>query len=163
LGRLAAHLPGVFNRLVTPAERSAETIEQIVERRVDLLTRYQNTEYAARYSKFISKVVSRMGAFSGDDAKALSVEVAISLARLMSYKDEYEVARLFSAPQFDEHLQRQFSGKLRLKYHMAPPGLARTRKGRDRPDKIAFGPWVRVVFRVLARMKFLRGTWFDPF
>jgi len=89
-------------------------------------------------------------------------EVALTLARLMTYKDEYEVARLYTEPRFMERLGGQFSGKLRLKFHLAPPLLP----GRDasgRPRKWAFGKWVLTLFRALTALKGLRGTAFDPF
>ena len=81
----------------------------------------------------------------------------------MAYKDEYEVARLYTLPEFKAMVARQFEGDVALHVHLAPPLLARKRPGTDIPQKIIFGPWMFRMFRVLARMKVLRGTWLDPF
>jgi indolepyruvate ferredoxin oxidoreductase len=89
-------------------------------------------------------------------------EVALTLARLMAYKDEYEVARLYTDPKFMQRVRGQFSGDFRLTFHLAPPLLP----GRDpsgRPRKRAFGGWILSLFRILAALKGLRGTAFDPF
>ncbi len=83
--------------------------------------------------------------------------------RLLSYKDEYEIARLHSEPAFLDRLRQQFEGDWSVRFHLAPPGLARVDPLTGRPRKIAFGPWMLPVFRGLARFKFLRGTAFDPF
>ena len=81
----------------------------------------------------------------------------------MAYKDEYEVARLFTASNFRQKLNDQFAGPYRIKFHLAPPLLARTDPAGGRPEKITFGPWMLSAFRVLAKFRWLRGTPFDPF
>jgi len=82
----------------------------------------------------------------------------------MAYKDEYEVARLYSDPAFRSGLAEQFEGEGKLRLHLAPPLLAwRKDAATGRPRKIGFGPWIFPVFRLLARAKGLRGTLFDPF
>jgi indolepyruvate ferredoxin oxidoreductase len=80
----------------------------------------------------------------------------------MAYKDEYEVARLYADPRFQADLEAQFEGRFRLSFHLAPPILERFRRGRRDP-KWSFGPWVMTLFRLLAKLKGLRGTAFDPF
>ena len=94
---------------------------------------------------------------------ALTDAVARSLFKLMAYKDEYEVARLYTDGAFHDKLARQFEGDVRLTFHLAPPLFARRDKATDRPRKSSYGPWVMGAFRLLARMKRLRGTVFDPF
>jgi indolepyruvate ferredoxin oxidoreductase len=93
----------------------------------------------------------------------MSEAAARSLFKLMAYKDEYEVARLHTQTGFAERLGEQFEGDFRIFHHLAPPMLSSGRDARGRPLKRAFGPWIRTPFKVLARMKGLRGTAFDPF
>jgi indolepyruvate ferredoxin oxidoreductase len=88
--------------------------------------------------------------------------VARSLLKLMAYKDEYEVARLFADGSFERRLRQQFEGDFKLQFHMAPPLLARERDGRP-PRKWTLGPWLLPLMRVLAHGKVLRGTALDPF
>jgi len=93
---------------------------------------------------------------------ALSKAVARGLAKLMAYKDEYEVARLYSDGEFERRLRDTFEGEVKLNYHLAPPLLAR-RDDKGHLVKRAYGPWMRHAFRWLARLKFLRGGALDPF
>jgi indolepyruvate ferredoxin oxidoreductase len=82
----------------------------------------------------------------------------------MAYKDEYEVARLYSETSFLERVRSTFDGdKLRFEFHLAPPLLARRDPQTGEPRKMSFGPWMLKVFAVLAKFRFLRGTAFDPF
>jgi indolepyruvate ferredoxin oxidoreductase len=92
-------------------------------------------------------------------SEPLALAVARSLFRLMAYKDEYEVARLYTDGAFAEQLSRQFTGDYRLTFHLAPPLLSRP----GAPAKTTFGPWMMNVFRLLARLRRLRGTALDPF
>jgi indolepyruvate ferredoxin oxidoreductase len=89
-------------------------------------------------------------------------EVALTLARLMVYKDEYEVARLYTDPKFMQRVREQFSGDFRMTFHLAPP-LLPGHEPSGRPKKRAFGRWILTLFRLLAALKGLRGTPFDPF
>jgi indolepyruvate ferredoxin oxidoreductase len=90
--------------------------------------------------------------------------VARNLFKLMAYKDEYEVARLYADESFLTQVRNEFDGEnLRFEFHLAPPLLARKDKITGEPRKMTFGPWMLPVFRLLARFKFLRGTAFDPF
>jgi indolepyruvate ferredoxin oxidoreductase len=94
----------------------------------------------------------------------LADAVARNLFKLMAYKDEYEVARLYSNGEFQRQLASEFTGdRLRVEFHLAPPLLARRDPATGAPRKIAVGPWMMPVFNLLARLKFLRGTAFDPF
>jgi indolepyruvate ferredoxin oxidoreductase len=118
------------------------------------LTAYQNAAYAARYTSFMESLAG---------PESFRMAVARNLAKLMAYKDEYEVARLFVAPAFDEALSRQFSGDFKLTYHLSPPLLARRDPHTGLPQKRAFGAGLRTVFSVLAKLKGVRGTAFDVF
>ncbi len=81
----------------------------------------------------------------------------------MAYKDEYEVARLYTDGTFEQRC-KPFQGRHRLTFHLAPPLLATPRSGfTGEPRKMKFGPWMMTAFRLLARFKGLRGTAFDVF
>ena len=149
--------------VIDPARRLSQSFEEVVERRVAFLTDYQNAAYAARYQA----VVERAKAI--ETAKApgktgFADAVARYLFKLMAYKDEYEVARLYADPAFERQVHNDLGGEhLRYHVHLAPPLLARRDKITGVPRKMKFGPWIFPVFRVLAKFKFLRGTAFDPF
>jgi indolepyruvate ferredoxin oxidoreductase len=93
----------------------------------------------------------------------LTAAVARGYHKLLAYKDEYEVARLFTEPAFEQALSEQFESHGKLSFHLAPPLLARRDKATGEPRKIAFGRWLLPVFRLLAKGKRLRGTAWDPF
>jgi indolepyruvate ferredoxin oxidoreductase len=134
-----------------------------VARRVAFLTDYQDAAYAARYRALVDKATA-VEAAKASGKCGLADAVARYLFKLMAYKDEYEVARLYSADTFREQVANEVGGdKLRFNVHLAPPLLARRDKRTGEPRKITFGPWIFGVFGVLARLKFLRGTAFDPF
>jgi len=159
IGRVLAENPSAFSTALDDAPKSADSFETILRRRAAFLTDYQDAAYAASYEEPI-RAFSRA---VGDDVR-LSVAAAKSLFRLMSYKDEYEVARLHADRAFVEKLQDEFKAGYRVVHHLAPPVLNFVGKdARGRPRKRGFGPWIRPVFRVLSRMKRLRGTPFDPF
>ncbi len=163
-GRLAAHQPDkVRSMLNLPAmEKKTETLEETVERRAAFLTAYQNAAYAATYKDFVDAVARREATlFPG--RTALAAQVAKSLFKLMAYKDEYEVARLYANGDFERNLKAQFAGNFRLTFHLAPPLLAPRDPVTGEPRKLDFGPWVFWLFKILAKMKGLRGTWADPF
>jgi indolepyruvate ferredoxin oxidoreductase len=143
--------------------RLSETLDETIARRVTFLTRYQNADYGDRYRARVNEV-QRVEATKTPGETALSEAVARYLFKLMAYKDEYEVARLWSEEFPQQALDAQFSGeKLKLNYHLAPPFLARKDKTTGEPRKITFGPWIGHVFAVLAKFRFLRGTALDPF
>jgi indolepyruvate ferredoxin oxidoreductase len=149
--------------VIDPARKLSQSFEEVVERRVAFLTDYQNAAYAARYQA----VVERAKAI--ETAKApgktgFADAVARYLFKLMAYKDEYEVARLYADPAFERQVHNDLGGEhLRYHVHLAPPLLARRDKITGVPRKMTFGPLIFPVFRVLAKFKFLRGTAFDPF
>ena len=169
-GRCAALDPAAVEALVQPAaeaedsnRRLSETFEEIVARRVAFLTDYQDAAYAERYRRIVARVrqaeLDRTPGHSG-----LAEAAARYLFKLMAYKDEYEVARLYSDGAFLRQLGNEVGGeKLRLQFHLAPPLFARRDKATGLPRKMTFGPWIMNAFRVLARLKGLRGTPFDPF
>jgi indolepyruvate ferredoxin oxidoreductase len=162
LGRLAAHDPEALLGAVEPGPQVArlETLEALIESRVCLLTAYQDAHYAERYLNFVREIEAAVRSIEGHEPFVR--EVALNLARLMAYKDEYEVARLHTRPEALRRIARQFDGNLKLTFHLAPPMLP----GRDangRPKKREFGGWMWPIMGMLARAKALRGTPFDVF
>ncbi|HEX3858074.1 MAG TPA: DUF6537 domain-containing protein, partial [Pseudolabrys sp.] len=140
----------------------SQSLDEIIERRVAFLTAYQSKRYARRYRKAVDAVKA------AEDAKVpgqsgLTEAVARYLFKLMAYKDEYEVARLYTDTSFFERIKSSFAGDLRLEFHLAPPLLAKRDPKTGEPKKMSFGPWMRSAFGVLAKFKFLRGTPLDPF
>jgi len=163
-GRRAAVDLERVRRIATPQQpvvvQLPQSLDTLVRRRVELLTAYQNAAYAKRYETFVECVrdaEARLG--KGD---ALAKAVARSLYKLMAYKDEYEVARLYASSEFREQLNATFEGDLKVKFNLAPPLLAR-RDAQGRLIKAQYGAWMWNAFKLLARFKFLRGTVLDPF
>lgn len=161
LGRLAVVEPAAVEprRRPTPV---ADTCDAILAHRTELLTRYQNAQWADRYAGWVKRV-REAEARAVPGSEKLSKAVAIHLAKLMSYKDEYEVARLYAEGSWRARLDDTFEGYKQISVWLSPPLLAPMDKARGRPKKIKFGPWVLPVFNVLARFKWLRATPLDPF
>ena len=149
--------------IASDARRLSESFEETVERRVKFLTAYQNAAYAARYRALVGKVKAVEAARTPGHCE-LTETVARYLFKLMAYKDEYEVARLYTDGAFLKQVETEFDGdNLRFEFHLAPPLLARRDKTTGLPRKMSFGPWMLPAFRLLAKLKGLRGTPFDPF
>ncbi len=169
-GRRAVVDPAALEALVKPAPELAndslklsQSFAETVDRRETFLTAYQSARYARRYRALVEKM-RNAEAIKAPGQTALSEAVARYLFKLMAYKDEYEVARLYTDTSFVERVKSGFEGdNLRFEFHLAPPLLARRDKVTGEPKKMSFGPWMLDVFRVLAKFKFLRGTPFDPF
>jgi indolepyruvate ferredoxin oxidoreductase len=164
LGRLAAHAPEALARELNSKDESIPltTVEDVLASRIRLLTDYQDARYADRYRTFVNDIRARVAALKLKEGDRFVREVALTLGRLMAYKDEYEVARLYADPKFMQRMRDQFSGDFKLKFHLAPPMLP----GRDqsgRPKKRQFGGWMLPVFKILARLRVLRGTPLDVF
>jgi indolepyruvate ferredoxin oxidoreductase len=145
----------------TEAERLSESFGEVVERRVAFLTDYQDAAWAARYRARVERAAA-LEARVMPGRTELADAVARNLFGLMSYKDEYEVARLYSGENWKRQLGLQFSSWDRLEVHLAPPILAKPGANGE-PRKRKFGPWMMKAFDVLQRGKRLRGTAFDPF
>jgi len=163
IGRLAAAEPASIAQLLDhPVPVEDDTLETIVARGVDHLTGWQDAAVAGRYAEFVERVRARESGAGGDPSLPLTRAVAQSLLKLMAYKDEYEVARLYTDGAFAAALKDQFEGDVALEFYMAPPLVARGRGGAA-PNKIRFGGWMWTALRVLAKGKVLRGTPLDPF
>ena len=169
-GRRAAIDPKAVESLVKPQAgldndslKLSQSFDETVKRRMAFLADYQNDAYARRYRDWVEKVRAAEAAKAPGQC-GLSEAVARYLFKLMAYKDEYEVARLYSDTSFVERVLSSFDGdRLRLEFHLAPPLLARTNPATGEPKKMSFGPWILKAFGVLTTFKFLRGTPFDPF
>ncbi|MGN6457653.1 MAG: indolepyruvate ferredoxin oxidoreductase family protein, partial [Achromobacter mucicolens] len=167
LGRQAAHR-GVDALRPAAAERVVampESLDALVKRLVAHVRDYQDEAYARRFLTAVESVREREAAL-GDKRQDVTRAVARNLAKLMTYKDEYEVARLHADPAFKDRLRAQFEGEpgrdYTLRYYLAPPILAR-RDARGRLQKRAYGAWMESAFRLLAPLKRVRGTWLDVF
>src|SRR5262249_10532665 len=148
---------------VDEARRLSKSLDEIIARRVAFLTDYQDAAYAARYRALVERVRAAEAA-RAPGKQGLAEAVARYLFKLMAYKDEYEVARLFAGDDFARQGGPWFAGDdLRFEFHLAPPLIARPDGRTGAPAKISFGPWMMTVFRLLAKLKGLRGTAFDPF
>ncbi len=145
--------------------KKRDSLEDVIAKRVEFLTAYQNTAYAAKYIDFVEKIRSKEQALKGDvivKALPLTEAVARNLFKLMAYKDEYEVARLHSDGTFEKKVASMFEGDYKLNYHLAPPLIAK-KNDRGELQKQQFGPWMLTSFKLLAKLKGLRGTAFDIF
>ena len=141
--------------------RLSRSLDEVIARRVGFLTQYQNANYAKRYADFVGKVRAAEAA-KAPGSTDLSEAVARYFFKLMAYKDEYEVARLYTSGDFKRRLQQQFEGDYTLRFHLAPPLLAK-KNAKGELQKREFGPWVYHAFRLLATLRGLRGTPLDVF
>jgi indolepyruvate ferredoxin oxidoreductase len=166
-GRLVAHDPA---RLPTAPRIEAgdatvaprhDALDAIVDRRCADLTAYQNAAYADRYRGFVMRVRERERELGlGED---LAIAVARYYYKLLAYKDEFEVARLYSAPAFRRELRETFDGEYRLRFHLGAGPFARKDAVTGEPAKTEIGAWVLPLFRVLSSLRVLRGSVLDPF
>jgi len=167
-GRRAAIDPAAVEALVAPQQepqdslKFSESFAETVERRVAFLTAYQSARYARRYRRLVEKLRAAE-AEKAPGQTGLAEAVARYLFKLMAYKDEYEVSRLYSDTGFIERVRAQFDGDLRFEFHLAPPMLAQRDPVTGEPKKKTFGPWMLKLFGVLKKFKVLRGTPLDPF
>lgn len=164
LGRLMAQHTEYIEPLINPlAETEPPSgLEEILASRKAHLTRYQNSAYAEVFHQFIQHIHDLVKQKPLADTENYLAQVALSLSKLMAYKDEYEIARLYTAPEFKQRLQQQFSGKYQIHFNLAPPLLpGKTVNGR--PKKRQFGRWILPAFNILTKLKGLRGTVFDIF
>jgi indolepyruvate ferredoxin oxidoreductase len=162
-GRRAAHDPQGVADLAAPGQviefKKRTSLADMIAQRVEFLTGYQNAAYAAQYQAFVERVRQAESALG---KTALTESVARYLFKLMAYKDEYEVARLHTDAAFLGKINGMFEGDFKLTYHLAPPLLAK-RNDKGELQKRPFGPWMLTAFKVLAKLKGLRGSALDIF
>ncbi len=172
-GRVAVHDAAAVARAAAAAQGDAgapmahaRTLGELVAVRERFLTAYQGRALAQRYGQLVERVaqVERCGvAASGDSELPLASAVARNYFKLLAVKDEYEVARLHRDPAFHAGIAARYTGRYQLRFHLAPPLLSRRDPVSGLPRKMQFGSWMGGIFAVLARLRFLRGTPFDPF
>ncbi len=162
-GRVLAVEPAAtLSALPLPAAVPVMDLDERIAFLAAELALYQDAAYAGRFRDLIGRVKAADAERGAGDLR-LTRHVAESLYRLMAYKDEYEVARLYTDPAFREGLMQQFADPKKLRVMLAPPILSKPDPATGRPKKRAFGPWIFTAFQWLAKAKGLRGTAFDPF
>jgi indolepyruvate ferredoxin oxidoreductase len=168
LGRLAAAKPEALG-MASPVREQAvvvhmpEPLSVVVARFRRELQAYQDEAYAQRYADAVARMQAAERALFPEGRPRLAMAVARSLYKLMASKDEYEVARLYTNGEFRKQLDAAFEGGYTLRFHLAPPLLARRDPHTGKPRKITLGPATETVFRLLARCRKIRGTWMDIF
>jgi len=165
-GRAAAHdaaaVAAAAEAGTVRAAPAPEGLEALIERRTADLRAYQNTAYAARYRALVARAREAERA-RAPGRQGLAEAVARAFHKLLAYKDEYEVARLYTDGRFRRQVEAQFEGAYGLRFSLAPPLFARRDPETGHLQKRLFGPWTMTAFRLLARFKGLRGTPLDPF
>ena len=163
-GRTAAHDLASVTKLTTPAKviefKRIQTLDDIIAKRMELLTAYQNSDYAKQYKSFVDQVRAEEAKLG--KTTRLTEAVARYFYKLMAYKDEYEVARLYTDGAFQQKVAGMFEGDITLKFHLAPPIFAK-HDAQGHLIKKQYGPWMMKAFGVLAKFKGLRGTALDVF
>ena len=162
-GRRAAHDPASVETLIgfDGPDDEPPSLDALIERRVSHLKDYRDSAYAARFAALVNRV--RAAERNAGLGETLTTGVARAYHKLLAAKDEWEVARLFAAPEFQEALAREFEGSYKLHFHIGAWPFARPDPASGRMKKGEVGPWAMTAFRAMARLKFLRGTWLDPF
>ena len=165
-GRLAAHNPQAIENMMKDVRGDAEeepiaqTLDDVIRKRVSYLTAYQNAAYANRYASAIAEIKA---AEEKLQSTAATEAAARFYHKLLAYKDEYEVARLFTDGNFKKELKATFQGDYKIRFNLAPPIMEQNDPATGRPRKREFGAWMLPAFGLLAKFKFLRGTAFDIF
>lgn len=166
-GRRAAVDPEQVAALVgsshtAPQHIVSKTLDEVIFRRSKFLENWQNAAWANLYLNAIEQIHKAERKIQ-NDRTPLTEAAARSLFKLMAYKDEYEVARLYTDGTFLSALHEHFEGNLKLTFHMAPPFLGRRNPETGQLEKSTFGSWVFLVMRLLAQMRRLRGSRLDLF
>ncbi|MES2898890.1 MAG: indolepyruvate ferredoxin oxidoreductase family protein [Pseudomonadota bacterium] len=162
-GRIAAARPQALASL-SPARTAPprQTLEQLIDSNARELESYQSRTYADQYRALVARAIKAEGSLA-DAGNLFSRAVAVNAFRVMAYKDEYEVARLYGSAEFKASLAAQFSDTGSISLWLAPPLLSRLDPATGRPKKRKFGPWVLTAFKLLAQAKRVRGTRLDIF
>jgi indolepyruvate ferredoxin oxidoreductase len=167
-GRRLAHEPSLVNRILHGDDKAQAisitptSVADWKQKFATELTQYQNKAYADRYVKLV-EAVATVESNIGAGLSGLALAVAKNAHKLMAYKDEYEVARLYASPEFRRKLEEQFEGDYKLAFNLAPPMIAPRDKTTGHLRKMEFGSYMLPAFHWLARLKFLRGTRLDIF
>jgi indolepyruvate ferredoxin oxidoreductase len=163
-GRYAAAMPDRVMAMLREERVSTladMNLDDLIEHRAKHLAGYQNEALAQKYRDLVGRFRQREHDVSGKST--LTRAVAVNYANVLAYKDEYEVARLFTQGDFKRKLDQTFEGPLSIAFHLSPPLIAPFDKNLGRPRKLKFGAWILGVFKVLAGLKGLRGSLLDIF
>ncbi len=167
-GRLAVYAPDKVAEAVKPVltafetEEISQTLDDVIDKRVKFLTGYQDAAYAGKYLELVNQVKS-VEAEKVPGKTDLTEAASRWYFKLLAYKDEYEVARLFASDDFRKKLEAQFEGDYKVSLNLAPPIMSKPDPRTGRPMKREFGPWMLTAMKVLQKFKKLRGTPFDIF
>jgi indolepyruvate ferredoxin oxidoreductase len=164
-GRFAAESPEQVERLAKAKDGeglAAASVPEAIARRAQFLTAYQNGAYAERYRSQLDRIaVAEQRIRPG--SQLLQEAVAGNYFYVLAYKDEYEVARLHTESGFVESVRRNFGAGARMSFHFSPPLIAKVDPTTGRPRKYELGPWVLPLLRMLAKLRWLRGSRLNPF
>jgi indolepyruvate ferredoxin oxidoreductase len=164
-GRIHAAAPQALDTILAPASSSSsepETLNELIELHKQRLVSYQNAAYAQKYVELVTLARNAETAVAAG-SESFAIAVARAAYKLMAYKDEYEVARLYSSHAFRESLTSQFSAARKVSLWLAPPLMSRTDPKTGRPHKRKFGPWIFPLLKTISSLRGLRGTAFDVF
>ncbi|MBW7860406.1 MAG: indolepyruvate ferredoxin oxidoreductase family protein [Rhodocyclaceae bacterium] len=167
-GRRAAVEPEVVAKAAQPEvaepehHRLSTSVDEVIARRIEQLTGYQDAAYAERYRALVERVRAAETRIA-PGVSLLTEAVARGYYKLLAYKDEYEVARLYTDSDFVRRVEESFEGDYRIVFHLAPPLLAERDPVSGEPKKRSYGPWMLKAMRLLARFRKLRGSALDPF
>ena len=162
LGRHSINMKEEILNLIYEKEKVITNFDEKFVDRYNFLIKYQNKKYADKYKELVDYVKKCEEKISVD-IKNFSNAVAINYFKLMSYKDEYEIARLYSDNEFINKINETFEGNFKINYHLSPPIFSTKDKVTGYPLKINFGSWIMILFKFISMFKFLRGTYFDLF
>ena len=162
LGRHSINMKEEILNLIYEKEKVITDFDEKFVDRYNFLIKYQNKKYADKYKELVDYVKKCEEKISVD-IKNFSNAVAINYFKLMSYKDEYEIARLYSDNEFINKINETFEGNFKINYHLSPPIFSTKDKVTGYPLKINFGSWIMILFKFISLFKFLRGTYFDLF
>ena len=161
LGRHSVNIKNEILNIVNDKNKVLSNFDEKYKDRYNFLIDYQNESYAQEYKKLVEYAKNYEKKIG--HSKNFSNAVAINYFKLMSYKDEYEVARLYSEREFINNVKQTFEGNYKIHFYLAPPIFSKKDKVTGKPLKIKFGQWIMIFFRIISKLKFLRGTFFDPF
>ncbi|MDC0167932.1 indolepyruvate ferredoxin oxidoreductase family protein [bacterium] len=161
LGRYSVNTKKEILDIIYDKNKIIKSNDEKYENRFAFLVSYQNKKYANKYKELVD-YVKKCEEKIGND-KDFSNAVAINYFKLMAYKDEYEVARLYSNNDFINHINQTFEGNFKINFYLSPSFFSKKDKVTKNPLKTKFGPWLMTLFKIISKFKFLRGTFLDPF
>lgn len=162
LGRHSINMKEEILNLIYEKQKVITNYDEKFIDRYNFLIEYQNKKYADKYKELVDSV-KKCEEKINVDIRNFSNAVAVNYFKLMSYKDEYEVARLYSNNEFINNINETFEGNFKMNFHLAPPIFFKKDKVTGKPLKMNFGSWIMILFKFISMFKFLRGTHFDLF